>query len=155
MFRPTLTTSVPQKEMNPRLPKDTKTETGKTGNPIEKAFQEFNEWDVDILSEEIIQQKLKNDLPTCPCGGHCICRACMTIHKPILTQRHCSGKNAPAPENEFICIRDFTSWGEQLCHVDGVGCVVCIICLTHGPDHPTSDPPRLLFSTGQGGIITF
>jgi len=89
-------------------------------------------------SVAVVQHKLKNDLPTCACGGHCICSSCFTKHEPTLTPKHVTVSNSAEPGNAFICIRDYDDV-HGLCHVDGVGFVVCNICLTHGPDHP-SDP---------------
>jgi hypothetical protein len=119
------------------------------GDPTEEAFAEFNERKVDILSDAVIAIKLQ-DLPVCYCGGHCICLKCKNKYNVTLTQKNCTGSNAPRPGEEYICIRDTTRHGDETCHIDGVGYMPCVICLT---DEWNSDPLKWAVNSDASCLI--
>ena len=117
------------------------------------AFKDFHEKNVDIMSEAVIRHKLKHDFPTCVCGGLCICSTCMKRWTPTLTRKHSSGSSSKEQGEEFICIRECDDLGNGRCFIDGLGCIVCTICLTQGPDHPSSDPVSLRATTDASALI--
>ena len=128
-------------------------------DPMEEAFAEFNEKNVDIFSEEVIRTKLL-DIPTCCCGGHCVCLECKNKHNITLTQKHCSGSRAAAPGEEFLCKMQYEmkSNGEEDCFSDAVGTLPCFLCMKYGPGMENGNPKKWSqdmdpsFLIGESGV---
>ena len=116
--------------------------------------------DVDTLSEAYVLQRV-NRISVCRCGGHRVCKTCVTKYDVVLPQTYGYGDTDPdvgsdddgydqyakyrleaqAVVTEYCCKRNFDNDTDfNTCCENGVGPLPCTLCLQFDDNGPTKEP---------------